>query len=202
MTKVKICGLRTVEDVWKVNPYRPEYVGFVFAPGSKRRVSWELAKEMKGALAPGILAVGVFVNQDIRTIAELVRAGNIDLVQLHGDEGRGDIIELKRLVDCPVIKAVPVGHAPPKGLPQGADYVLFDTDAKERGGTGRTFDWSLLGEVTAPLFLAGGIHEGNVLEAIAKTRPYAIDVSSGVETNGVKDEDQIHRLIRRVRTEG
>lgn len=201
MTKVKICGLKTVEDVGKVNPYRPDYVGFVFAPGSKRRVSWELAKEMKGALAPGILAVGVFVNQEIRMIAGLVRAGIIDLVQLHGDEGKEDILELTGLVDCPVIKAVPVGHTPPVWLPQGADYLLFDTAAQERGGTGRSFDWSLLGNITAPYFLAGGIHEGNVAEAMAATQPYAVDVSSGVETNGVKDEDKIRRLIRRVRAE-
>ncbi|NLV17689.1 MAG: phosphoribosylanthranilate isomerase [Syntrophomonadaceae bacterium] len=199
MIKVKICGLCTVEDAGKVNRCLPDYVGFVFAEGSKRRITCSQAREMKKMLAAGIRAVGVFVNQEIPMIAGLVREGIIDVVQLHGDESIRDILELRRHVSCPVIKAVPVGNTFPARLPAGADYLLFDTATRERGGSGKRFDWALVASVNVPFFLAGGLNEENVSEALQMISPYCVDVSSGVETDGVKDEEKMRRFIRLIR---
>ncbi|HMM06471.1 MAG TPA: phosphoribosylanthranilate isomerase [Clostridiales bacterium] len=199
MTKIKICGLMTVADVSKVNRCAPEYAGFVFAPQSQRRVSQETAAEMKAALASSIQAVGVFVNEEIHLIAGLVKANIIDLVQLHGDEDESYIRELKKHINCPVVKSVAVANKAPKILPDQADYILFDTAAKERGGTGKRFDWSLIAETKEAFFLAGGLREENVAEAIKAANPYCVDVSSGVETNGIKDENKMRRFIQLVR---
>ena len=200
MTKIKICGLKTVEDIAKVNSLLPDYVGFVFAEGSKRQVSIKEAKAMKQALDPRICAVGVFVNESIRQITELVSCSVIDAVQLHGDEDAAYLQALKAAVSCPIIKAIPVGAIPPQ-LPLGADYLLFDTASKEHGGTGKTFDWSLLPPLQLPYFLAGGLNCSNVEEALVKLQPYCVDVSSGVETDGRKDQKKMRQFIRLVRKE-
>lgn len=197
-TKVKICGLTRKEDVEAVNCARPEYIGFVFAP-SRRRVDRETAGKLKAMLDPGIEAVGVFVNEDIRFIARIYREGVIDLVQLHGDEDDLYIRRLKEHCGCRVIKAIGVGEELP-ALPETPDFLLFDTLTEQRGGAGRAFGWNLLhGYNGLPFFLAGGLSAANAAEALRHCAPYCADVSSGVETDGRKDIEKINAFISSVR---
>lgn len=196
-TRIKVCGLKRPEDIEAANRLRPDYIGFVFAPG-KRQLSPAAAASLRAGLAPGIAAVGVFVNQNVDDVALLCRAGVIDIVQLHGDEDTPYIARLKKQICVPVIKAVPVGNALPE-LPAAADYLLFDTLSTQRGGNGKRFDWALLQGVRRPYFLAGGLAPANVAEAIDTLRPYAVDVSSGVETDGWKDPAKMAEFINVVR---
>jgi len=199
MSKVKICGLSREDDIRIVNRVLPDYIGFVFAP-SQRQVNVPTATALKKILDPRIKAVGVFVNESIDTIAELYQNGIIDLAQLHGDEDEAYINILKeRCGGCSVIKAVRVGSVLPP-LPDGADYLLFDTLSNQRGGTGQTFDWNTLANYTGlPYFLSGGLGVNNVSEAIKKLSPYCVDVSSGVESDGVKSDEKINDFVRLVR---
>ena len=199
MSKVKICGLSRAEDIYIVNRALPDYIGFVFAP-SKRRVTIKTAAMLKAKLDPRIEAVGVFVNAEISGIAEIFKEGVIDLAQLHGDEDGAYINRLKELCGCMVIKAAGVGDSMP-ALPAGPDYYMFDTLSVRHGGTGRSFDWEILSKYSGPpYFLAGGLTAGNVSDALKRMSPYCVDVSSGVETNGVKDADKINDFIQKVRT--
>lgn len=211
MTKVKICGLKTLDDVDKVNKYLPEYAGFVFA-NTKRFVTDEQALMMKQALATGIKAVGVFVNEPIEHVAELCRRGIIDVAQLHGEESEEYIRNLKKITDIPVIKATKVQNASQvaERMSEEADYMLFDTYKKgELGGTGERFELSILeeclenlasqGRKIKPYFLAGGLDETNVSEVLGRIGCYCVDVSTGVETDGVKDEAKIKSFIENVR---
>lgn len=203
MTKIKICGLRREEDVSYVNECLPDYVGFVFAQG-KRTVTKETAAKLRQLLAPSIAAVGVFVNEEIEVITGLVQEGIIDAVQLHGDEDASYIRRLRETISSPVIKAVRVATAEDvrdcEEIP--ADYLLFDTRTRGAyGGSGRTFDWELIKGVKRPYFLAGGIGEENVCEAIRNLVPYAVDASSGVETDGYKDRTKIINMVEKVRGE-
>lgn len=198
MSKVKICGLRRMEDIDAVNRARPDYIGFVFAE-SRRQVDAETAATLKAGLDAGIEAAGVFVNQEIGFITDLYRKGIIDLVQLHGDEDGEYIRRLRESCGCRVIKAIGVGAAPPP-MPEGPDYLLFDTASELRGGTGKGFDWSLLKDYNEPpYFLAGGLTAGNVCEAVSLLAPYCVDVSSGVETDGAKDAEKIEEFVCLVR---
>lgn len=216
MTKIKICGLRRKEDIAYVNECLPDYVGFVFAPG-KRTVTKETAGSLRKLLAPSIVPVGVFVNEKIEVIVRLVQEGIIDAVQLHGDEDAAYIRRLSEAISqakngsCkadkgmtawhPIIKAVRV--ASPKDVQDcetiPADYLLFDARTKdEYGGSGRSFDWEVIKNIKRPYFLAGGISIENICEA-ARLAPYAIDVSSGVETDGCKDREKILDIVEKVR---
>lgn len=198
MTKVKLCGLRRPQDIKAANRLRPDYIGFVFAPG-RRRVSPAEAAALREKLADGITAVGVFVNAPLEEIAALCRDGIIDLVQLHGEEGKADIARIKDKTGAPVIKALPVGDMLPP-MPAGADYLLYDTLGPVRGGTGQAFDWGLLrGYEGTPYFLAGGLGPENVAEAIGTLAPYAVDVSSGVETDGWKDPQKMAAFVQAAR---
>jgi len=166
----------------------------VFAE-SPRRVDAALATELRKELDKSIRAVGVFVDVDPGVIAGLHRNGVIDIAQLHGGEDETYIERLRTLCGCPVIKAVRVGDKLPP-LPHGADYLLFDSGA----GGGKTFDWRVLdGYDGPPYFLAGGLDETNVAAACDRLRPYCVDVSSGVETGGVKDFDKIAKFVNLVR---
>lgn len=204
--RVKICGLRRPEDVEAVNRALPEYAGFVFAPG-RRRVSAEEAARLRRDLDPRVAAVGVFVDEDPAVIAGLLGARIIAVAQLHGREDAGYIRLLRERCGCPIIKAVRVGEAPPAldGLPApptGPDYPLFDAAPAggPPGGSGRTFDWSLLhGCRGRPFFLAGGLTSANVAEAIRRLSPFAVDASSGVETDGQKDAGKIREFVGAVR---
>ena len=200
MSKVKICGLSRIAEIEAANRILPDYIGFVFAP-SRRRIDIKTAARLKAKLDPRIKAVGVFVNEDIRTISEIYQNGTIDLVQLHGDEEDFYIGRLKKICAAPVIKAVSVGEGLP-ALPGKADYLLFDTVSGQRGGTGRTFDWHILKEYhELPYFLAGGLSLENVGEAIHMLAPFGVDVSSGVETEGIKDIEKMEDFVRLVRRE-
>jgi phosphoribosylanthranilate isomerase len=198
MSKVKICGLSRVEDIIAVNRALPDFIGFVLAP-SRRRVDIQTAAMLKKKLDPRIEAVGVFVNEDIGTVIQAFNDGIIDMVQLHGDEDEGYVKKLKESCGCPVIKAVGVGDALPP-LPSEPDYLLFDTLSTGRGGAGKAFDWNLLLDYRErPYFVAGGLAVDTVTSVIGLLSPFCVDVSSGVETNGVKDEKKMDQFVNTVR---
>ena len=201
MTKIKICGLKHKEDISYVNELLPDFAGFVFAKSS-RQVDAKKAAELKKQLSPKIKAVGVFVNADPEFIAELYQQQIIDLAQLHGDETADYIHRLKHLCpSLPLIKAVRVQSTKQileaEKLP--CDYLLLDTWQKDSyGGSGKTFDRSLIPPLTKPWFLAGGLNAENIAESISQCHPWAVDVSSAVETDGVKDKEKIKLFIERI----
>lgn len=199
MQKIKICGIRRAADIEIVNKYRPDYIGFIFYEKSKRYISEADAMELRKRLLPEIKTVGVFVNEKPEIVAEYLNDGIIDIAQLHGTEPEEDILFIKKMTGRPVIKAVSVETQSDceKYNESSADYILLDNG---KGGTGKCFDWKLIGNVTKPFFLAGGINESNIDEAIAIS-PYAVDVSGGVETDGFKDEDKIRKIINKCRKE-
>ena len=194
--KIKICGLTRLVDVEAVNALKPDYVGFVFAPTSKRRVTPDQAAELKRALDPSIEAVGVFVDETPENVAKLLDDGVIDLAQLHGSEDDVCLQELRRLTTKPIIKAFRVRSEQDvlDAEKSPADHILLDAGA----GTGTTFDWSLLRKVRRPYFLAGGLNLGNI-DAALELNPYAVDVSSGVETDGLKDQKKMAEFVAAVR---
>ena len=196
--KIKICGLRRKEDILTANRLRPDYVGFVFAPGSSRCVSREEAIQLRQLLDPGIRAVGVFVNENIRTVAGLLADGIIQVAQLHGQENENYILSLRRMTGRHLIKAFRIANSADvrRAAASNADCILLDHGA---GGTGESFDWDLVQGLTRPYFLAGGLNPDNVQEALRQTRPWGVDVSSGVETDGVKDAQKMEQFVRRVR---
>jgi len=199
MSKVKICGLTRPKDIEAVNSCMPDYIGFVFADKSRRKVTAATAKKLKKNLNPQIHAVGVFVNNPIDEIVCLCKKNIIDIVQLHGDEDENYITDLSKSISCPIIKAVAVAHNIPV-YPANADYLLFDTASTERGGTGKTFDWSLLSKHSGvSYFLAGGLNLENAADAVTSLQPYCVDVSSGVEANGLKDSEKIKKFVDIVR---
>ena len=196
-TKIKICGLRRPQDIQAANQYKPDYIGFVFAPASKRFVSPQQAAELKALLSPDIASVGVFVNEDREIIFDLLNKHIISIVQLHGQETEDDICWIKRKTDAQVIKAVSVHEKADiaRWENSSADYLLFDHGS---GGTGQTFDWSLLTDCCKRYFLAGGIDADNLKTALNQGA-YAVDISGGAETDGWKDAEKISQLIRMVR---
>lgn len=218
MIKVKICGLRTMADVEKVNQSLPEYVGFVFAD-TGRFVTDEQAFCMRQALDPRIQAVGVFVNEPPEHIVCLYNQGIIDMAQLHGEESEVYIRELKQNIDIGIIKAVKVQDIKQiyVQLSKEADYMLFDTYKKGMpGGTGERFPLELLeqslkecrakGRIIKPYFLAGGLDSRYVSEVLGRMERnafhecFAVDVSTGVETDGAKDGAKIKQFIETVRS--
>ncbi len=201
MVKVKICGLKSPEDLTFVNKYQPEYIGFVFAI-SKRQIQDTQAAYLKELLDKKIQAVGVFVNEPMEHIIKLCRDKVIDLVQLHGDEDEAYILKLKNLISNPIIKAVRVQRAGQIEAMQKLpfNHLLLDTYSKyQYGGSGVTFDRGLIPDNCKPFFLAGGLNKDNILESIKDCRPYCVDISSGVETEGKKDEKKIKEIIELVR---
>lgn len=201
MAKIKICGLRRQEDIEIVNRYKPDYIGFVFAK-SKRQVNDLEASELKSELSSEIKVVGIFVNDDINHIAGLVKNNVIDIVQLHGDEDEEYIKRLKSKISAPVIKAVRVRTYEDikEKSEYPVEYLLLDSYSKDAyGGTGESFDISLIENMEKPYFLAGGVNEDNISDIIKKVNPYCIDLSSGVETDGFKDETKIKNVIDIVR---
>ena len=187
MTKIKICGIRRLEDVYIVNKYKPDYIGFIFAHNKVRTISLNDALMFKEKLNNDIIAVGVFRNNDINEVIEIANSNAIDMIQLHGDETSNYILELKKHTKLPIIKAY--------NNYEYADYALFDNVDP---GKGMTFDWNNI-KRDKEFFLAGGIDLSNIDLAL-KLNPYAIDISSGVETNGFKDEEKIKEVIKKVRS--
>ena len=206
MTKIKICGLTRTEDINMVNEFLPDYIGFVFAK-SRRQVSAEQAKELKNKLRPAIKAVGVFVNEKPENIAEIANQGIIDLIQIHGDEDAAYCAQLRKLTQAPIIKVVRVEREDDfAGIEEfDCDYYLFDTlSSKEYGGTGKAFDHSLLynKEIKKPFFVAGGLNQDNVAAVIEVIKPFGVDTSGGVETDGIKDANKIKEFIKQGRIVG
>lgn len=230
MTKIKMCGLRKLEDIEAVNEWKPDYAGFVFAPESKRYVTAEQAAELKDHLDPQIQTVGVFVDEAPEKVAALLNQGVIELAQLHGSEDEEYLVRLRELTLKPVIQAFRILSREDvvRAMKSSADEILLDSGA----GTGSTFNWevlrmesgydraidaekdgerafctkrnrekSLYAEETRPYFLAGGLNPQNVAEAIRRLHPYAVDVSSGIETDGSKDREKIAAFVTAVRKE-
>ena len=192
MTKVKICGLSTKEAVKTTVSAGADYIGFVFAP-SKRQVTLEQAAELAKFIPSHIQKVGVFVSPSRADLLEAIEKVGLDLVQVHGQV----VDKLFENLPCGSIQAVQVderGHVPNSQ----ADYLLFDAPV---AGSGQTFDWGRLDttELAQPFFIAGGLNEDNVARAIQHFSPFAVDVSSGVETDGQKDHEKIRRFIERVK---
>lgn len=183
--KVKICGIKSVDDVMYCNELLPDYIGFVFAP-SKRKIDINKALELKKIVNPKIKVVGVFLNNDINEVIDICNKKIIDLIQLHGNEDDNYLKELKEKTGLKIIKAYNDSVY--------ADYILYDSN---NPGSGNKGDWSNLSD-KKEFFLAGGINIDNVLDA-KKLNPYAIDTSSGVERDGKKDYELIKEFIRRVR---
>lgn len=184
-------------DVDAVNELRPEYVGFVFAPGSKRRVTPDQAAELSAHLTDGVTPVGVFVNEPIENVCRLVDDGVIDVVQLHGAEDEAYISRLQERFHGVVIQAFKIRSEEDvlKANRSSADFILLDSGA----GTGKAFDRDLISSVNRDFFLAGGLSAQDVQSAIRRWRPYAVDVSSAIETNGLKDKDKMTAFVEAVR---
>lgn len=199
MTKIKLCGLSRPCDIEAANELKPDYIGFVFAPNSRRYVPYEKALALKRLLSPEIQTVGVFVNEQPQTVAELLQNGVIDMAQLHGAEDDGYIARLRLLTDQPVIKAFRMEAANDieAATQSTADHILLDSGA----GTGTVFDWNLLKRIKRPYFLAGGLDPENAAEAIRTLHPFAVDVSSGIESGGVKDQTKMAAFAAAVRKE-
>ena len=218
--KVKMCGISKVETIPAVVEAKPDYMGLVFAP-SKRQVTVDQAKILVEELHRGyakkygsdtehdkndtIKTVGVFVNETVDNLVTIANEANLDAVQLHGDEDEAFIQSLKERTNVEVWKAIQIRTAADteKWIDSSADMLLFDAYHKdERGGTGEVFDWSSLDAFERPFMLAGGIDSTNVARAIRTVRPYGIDISSGIETNGVKDDEKITAFIKIVKSIG
>lgn len=197
MTKIKLCGIRTIEDVTYVNEVKPDYIGFVFFPQSRRYVTDEIAEELSLEILPGIVKTGVFVNDKIEHIVSLVEKKVIDAVQLHGEEDDEYIRQIRKFVNCPIVRALKVRSQEDiqKAKNTDADLVLLDGGA----GQGTVFDWSLIQEMERPYFVAGGLTSENVAKLIAKHRPFGVDVSSAIETNGKKDVEKMRTFVNAVR---
>ena len=195
MVKIKICGIKRLEDIEIVNRYKPDYIGFVFAD-SKRKVSHDLAKELMNNLDSDIIPVGVFVDSPQDEILKLFDDGIIEIAQLHGSESEQYILDLKKKTDgeLKTINAIEMTQEVDllEYNDSNSDYLLLDSGK----GSGKTFDWSLIRkDIKKEFFLAGGLNSKNVTQAIDEFNPYAIDLSSSLETNGFKDENKIKEIM-------
>ena len=216
MLKLKICGMRRPEDIEMANRHKPDYIGFVFAD-SPRKVSYEQAKELSELLSDAIVPVGVFVNEHIKLIVDLFKDGIIEMAQLHGDEDENYIKNLKAKSleqtgsEIPVINAIEIRDTDDdaddcddtedinynKRLLEWrdsvSDYFILDSGK----GSGKTFNWELVDSeiLSKPFFLAGGLNSENLSSAIEEFNPFAVDLSSSVETDGFKDEKKIKEII-------
>lgn len=195
MVKIKICGIKRLEDIEMVNRYKPDYIGFVFAD-SKRKVSHDLAKELKDNLNSDIISVGVFVDSPQEEILELFEEGIIEVAQLHGSESEQYILDLKKKTngELKIINAIEMTQEIDllEYNDSNSDYLLLDSGK----GSGKTFDWSLIRkDIKKEFFLAGGLNSDNVTRAVEEFNPYAVDLSSSLETDDVKDENKIKEIM-------
>lgn len=207
--KIKICGIRRPEDVDIVNTYRPDYIGFVFAP-TWRQITVDTACSLKAQLHPEIKSVGVFVNQPIELLVETLTRGAAQFLQLHGQENASYEKELVHALAEKGIKnpeehlirayrirsAEDFDHIPDTRAP----LLLLDAYSPDAiGGTGEAFDWTMIKNIEKPFFLAGGISAENVLDAMQSVQPFGIDASSSLETDKAKDREKIKLFIERIR---
>ncbi len=198
MSRIKICGLRRECDIEYANELMPDYIGYVFWEKSRRNVTPGQAAELTGKLEKKIVPVGVFVDADAHFAAGLANEGIIRMIQLHGHEDEEYIQTLRRLTDVPIIKAYKVRRSEDVQLANvsSADYVLLDNGY----GTGQSFDWQYVKEAKRLFFLAGGINNDNVQEILQNIKPFAVDISSGVETDGYKDYEKMKAFVKAVRS--
>ena len=197
MTRVKLCGLRSEADVRTVLELRPDYAGFILSGGFRRSIDYDTFITLSAMLKDsGIKRVGVFVNEPLDSLVGKFEAG-IDVIQLHGSENEQYISALRKHTDKPIIKAFTVKSEADieAARASSADYVLLDSGT----GTGSTFDHSLIADIDRPYFLAGGLTPENVGEAIARFVPFAVDASSSLETDGVKDKAKMAAFVKAVR---
>lgn len=195
-TKIKICGLFRPQDIEYANQVRPDYAGFILVPGFRRSIGRAQAAEFRRGLDAGIPAVGVFVDASCEEVLSYLNEGIIQMAQLHGNETEEDIRHIRASSGKPVVKAVKARDRADveAWLDSETDYLLFDAGT----GSGETFDWNLLADVDRKYFLAGGLNAGNMAQALA-LQPYAVDLSSGVETDGVKDLEKMRTAVNLVR---
>lgn len=198
--KIKLCGMFRGCDIDYANEALPDYIGFILGfPKSHRNIDMGTARQLRSQLSPEIKAVGVFVNSPETTCAEYANRGIIDVIQLHGSEDAEFIRRLRELTDAPIIKAAKIRT--PEDISEvqrlGADFVLLDNGT----GTGEMFDHSLLDgtEIRQPFFLAGGLTPENLRQAAESARPYCVDLSSGVETEKLKDREKMLEAVRIIR---
>ena len=198
MTMVKLCGLRSVEDIRYANEARPDMAGMIMAPGFRRSVAMETAREMVAELSGDIRSVGVFVDQDADDVIGTARYIGLDMVQLHGSEDEECIAAVKRGLGIPVIKSFGVTPEQISAAEvSSADMVLMDPGR----GSGETFDLTVLEGLGRDFMLAGGLTPENVGEAIRMIHPYGVDTSSGIESDGSKDREKMIRFVSAVRAE-
>ena len=206
MVKIKICGMRRKEDIEMANKYKPDYIGFVFAD-SPRKVTFEQVKELSSQLNEDIVPVGVFVNEHMKLIVDLFKEGIIEIAQLHGDEDENYIKNLKAKSleqsgsEIPIINAIEIRDDVDyndkllEWRDSVSDYFILDSGK----GSGKTFDWNLIDKNSEffenSIFLAGGLNSENLASAIEEFNPFAVDLSSSVETDGFKDEEKIKKII-------
>lgn len=191
---VKFCGMRRREDILEANILKPDMVGFILDPSRKRYVSPETIRELRKDLDPGIKVVGVFVDEDISVIRSLVEDGTIDIVQLHGHETDEMIRKIKESTGAVVIRAYGIRSAEDIEAAEQSPADLVTVDAPG-GGTGSKFDWELLKQIRRPYIMAGGLNTDNIGEAVSILAPYGVDVSSGIETDGVKDKNKMEAFM-------
>lgn len=201
-TRIKFCGMRRREDIEAVNRIHPDYIGFICTDRFWRYIPPEKAAELKAMLDPSIRAVGVFVDEPYEKIAHYLKEGIIDIVQLHGNESEYYIRKLRDVMAfqntiAPVIQACRVRTPADlvKAEHSAADYILLDNGA----GTGQTFDWKLIRDIGREYFLAGGLTPENVGEAVDRFHPFAVDMSSGLETDRIKDPGKMRKAAEEVR---
>lgn len=195
MTKIKICGLFRECDIDYVNEAKPDYAGFILNyPKSHRNVPPGTAQELRSKLLPEIKAVGVFVNQPAETVISTARFVGLDAIQLHGNEDNDYIDHLKEIINIPIWKAfkVKTEAALRQALLSSADEILLDNGY----GTGESFDWSMVKDFNRSFILAGGLNPENIPDAIETLKPFALDISTGVETQKVKDRDRILAAVK------
>ncbi len=199
MIRIKFCGLTRPCDIEAANEIKPDYVGFVFAPNSKRRVSYKQAVDLKNLLNKDIKAVGVFLNEDIDQVISLLNLGIIDAAQLHGDESPEYIERIQVETGKPVIKAFRIHSETDVAAAEQtmADFIILDAGT----GEGKTFDWALVEDFKKPYFLAGGLTPDNVTDAMRRLHPFALDVSTGIETDGLKDKQKMAAFAAAARKE-
>ena len=199
MAKLKICGLTCEEDVAAVNEVRPDFAGFVIeVPRRRRSITIEQMKVLVKGLNKDTLPIGVFVDAPSELPISLLRDGTLWAAQLHGNEDEEYIEKIQNMTGKHVIKAfsIKTPEDVKRALKSPAHYILLDQGI---GGTGEAFDWNLVPPVKRPFFLAGGLAPENLRAAIAALHPWAVDISSSLETNGKKDPEKIRRLFRMLR---
>lgn len=194
-TKIKVCGLKSMEDVGIMNEFLPDYCGFIIDfPSSHRSITKQVAENLSKELNPRIKTVGVFVNSPVEDVIELLNCGVIQIAQLHGNEDEDYIHEVQAKTNKPVIKAIIVRDEFDvlRGKSSPADFILLDGGK----GSGDVFDWNLIMDIKRDFFLAGGLGEDNLKKAIQTLHPYGVDLSSSLETDGKKDREKIQRIMK------